>query len=101
MSDLIKTTVLKPHMGSDGIITKVGQQIEVDEQRHKALAKKGFVSSETEQVADARPKPVKDAITNADFEGRRTPISGSGMTAPKQPADPSSKGTAKRKAKSA
>lgn len=95
MSDLIKTTVLKPHMGPDGVITNVGQKIEVDEQRYKALAKKGYVASDT-AAAETPAAEAKDSLTNADFQPKRTPISGSVKSAPKPPAE--SKAKPKRKA---
>ncbi|TPN43215.1 hypothetical protein [Mesorhizobium sp. B1-1-7] len=95
MSDLIKTTVIKPHMGPDGVITTVGQQIEVDERRYKDLARKGYVASET-TAAEEPAAEVKEGITNADFQPKRTPISGSVKSAPKTPAKSSAK--PKRKA---
>lgn len=98
MSDLIKATVLKPHMGPDGTITTVGQEIEVDEQRYKALAKKGYVASD-EDASPVEAQPVKEGLTNADFQPRRTAIAGSGKTAPKDQAAAKAKAAVKAKRK--
>lgn len=100
MSDLIKTTVLKPHLGPDGVITKVGQTIEVEPSRYKALEKKGYVAGNGGAAEEAAPKAVKEAITNADFAGKSTPISGSGSTAPNETKSlPKGAASTKRKGK--
>jgi hypothetical protein len=70
MSKMITTTVLKPHMGPDGLIHQVGATIEVDEQRLRALAKKGYVPN-SEGASSSEPRDSRAGMTNAVFEPRR------------------------------
>jgi hypothetical protein len=81
MSTMITTTVLKPHMGQTGFVHQVGAVVTVDEQRHRALVKKGYVENPDGEIAPAAREP-RAGITNADFELRREQITG-GTPTPK------------------
>lgn len=75
MTKMIETTVLKPHMHIDGRIVQVGATISVDETRHRALMKKGYVPRDGDAGDDPAPERT-DGITNADFKPRRTKVTG-------------------------
>ncbi len=78
MSKMIETTVLKPHLAPNGVIVQRGETIIVDERRHKALVRKGYVPrpegdpSEDEEEDQAE----KGTLTNGSIKPRRTKIVG-------------------------
>ena len=77
MSKLIEVTVLKPHLAPNGIIVQRGEKTHVDESRYKALLKRGYIANPGEAAAKQEDRPKrKNAITNQDFEPRRSKIVG-------------------------
>lgn len=98
MTKMIETTVLKPHMHTDGRIVQVGQSIAVDEARHRALMRKGYVPKDGDASDDPAPERP-DGITNAEFKPRRTKVTGSkpakaapAADAPNEPPAPNGEG---------
>ncbi len=79
MSKVIETTVLKPHLAPNGVIVQRGETITVDERRHKALVRKGYVprpEDETADEEDDEQDTERGALTSRKIKQRRTKIVG-------------------------
>lgn len=73
---MIRTTVVKPHLGSAGVIHQKGAEIEIEETHFRALAAQGFVTGEA-PGRDAPPAaPVVSSLTNGTVKPKRQQIVG-------------------------
>ncbi len=71
---MVKVKVLKAHLGPSGFV-QAGDEIEIDDRRHRDLARNGLVAP-ADGESPARMPGLEPAVTNADFKSRRSRIAG-------------------------
>jgi hypothetical protein len=88
--------VLKAHNGPTGFV-QAGADIEIDVNRHCALARVGIVPPLEGEAPSAPPAGVKHALSNSDFKPRREKLTADKDTkaAPSAPADKGGSAAAK------
>jgi hypothetical protein len=71
---MVKIPALKPHLGPYGFV-QVGDPVEVDPSRHRALARHGIVARPDgeDPAVDSR---AGGAVTSGTFKQRREKITG-------------------------
>lgn len=68
--------VLRPFRHTTGEVVQPGSKVEVDEERHKALARNGLVEPPAGPVGHAVKARVPGALTHGSFQPRRRSLTG-------------------------